>query len=104
MVLSAVRIWLLNGVRAAFIFAAFLAQSRPTSQRQSSHRALRAPKQVLEFQLASFSRLVFVLFQPTPATTRLERSGMGRMDPSLVSFCADQKEVRIAQSFSVIGS
>jgi hypothetical protein len=51
--------------------------------------------------LASFSRLVFVLFQPTPATTWLERSGMGRMDPSLVSFCADEKEVRIALCFSV---
>src|SRR5262249_47416476 len=40
-----------------FIFAAFLARSRPTSLRQSSRRALRAAKQVLQFRSASFSRL-----------------------------------------------
>ena len=38
------------------IVAAFLAQSRPMSQRQSSRRALRAPKEVLEFPGSSFSR------------------------------------------------
>src|SRR5262249_15391956 len=43
------------GARSTFIFAAFLARSRPTSQRQSSRRALRAAKQVLEFRSASFS-------------------------------------------------
>jgi enamine deaminase RidA (YjgF/YER057c/UK114 family) len=40
--------------RQTFIFVAFLAQSRPTSRRQSSRRAPRAAKQVLEFLSASF--------------------------------------------------
>src|SRR5215471_2411421 len=47
--------------RLTFIFAAFLAQLRPTSRRQSFRRALRAAKQVLEFRSVSFSRLAFVL-------------------------------------------
>src|SRR5262249_14146562 len=38
-----------------FLSAAFLTRSRPTSRRQSSRRALRAAKQVLEFRSASFS-------------------------------------------------
>jgi hypothetical protein len=38
---------------STFIFAAFLARLRPTSRRQSSRRALRAAKQVLEFRSAS---------------------------------------------------
>ena len=49
------------GARSTFIFVAFLARSPPTSRRQSSRRALRAAKQVLEFRSASFSRLAFVL-------------------------------------------
>ena len=59
---AGLRVYFLNtAVRSAFIFAAFLARSRPTSRRLSSRRALRAAKQVLEFLSASFSRLGFVL-------------------------------------------
>src|SRR2546421_11176523 len=42
---------------STFIFVAFLAQSRPTSRRQSSRRAPRAAKQVLEFLSASFGAI-----------------------------------------------
>ena len=89
--------------RSTFIFVAFLAQSRPTSRRQSSLRAPRAAKQVLEFLSASFSRLVFVLFQPDTSYDTARKVRNGRMDrrSSLVSFCADEKEVRTALCFSV---
>ena len=50
-----------HDARSTFIFAAFLARLRPTSRLQSSRRALRAAKQVLEFRSASCSRLAFVL-------------------------------------------
>jgi hypothetical protein len=38
-----------HGGRSTFIVAVSLARSRPTSQRRSSRRALRAARQVLEF-------------------------------------------------------
>ena len=47
--------------RSTFIFVAFLAQSRPTSRRQSSRRAPRAAKQVLEFLSASFGANKFAV-------------------------------------------
>src|ERR1700730_9603033 len=46
---------------STFIFVAFLAQSRPTSRRQSSRRAPRAAKQVLEFLSASFGANKFAV-------------------------------------------
>jgi Integrase core domain len=46
---------------STFIFVAFLAQSRPTSRRQSSRRAPRAAKQVLEFLSASFGTNKFAV-------------------------------------------
>jgi hypothetical protein len=47
--------------RSTFIFVAFLAQSRPTWRRQSSPRAPRAAKQVLEFLSASFGANKFAV-------------------------------------------
>src|SRR5262249_20066305 len=44
------------GGSSTFIFAGSLARPRPRSQQQSSRRARRAAKRVLEFLSASFSR------------------------------------------------
>jgi hypothetical protein len=64
----------LNMARSTFIFAASLARSWPRSRRQSSRRALRAARQILEFLSASFSRTQVRIFPAASATTVIIKS------------------------------